>query len=410
MVVAALAFIGLFVQPSNVTAAVINVACPGVPNVLQTAINVAAPGDTIIITGNCAENVFIGIDFLTLTGSTAGDGVDGTVTMIGARGIALTNMTVKNSTGPNGNGITVLDGGVLRLVGVTISGHSRTGVRVLEYSFFRITGGTITDNGRQGVLVSGSSRANFSGVSITLNTREGVSVAGGSSVFIGNGSMISDNGRDGLRVTQNSTGQIDDVTISGNGRRSIQLFDSGFVTARNSDILSNIPDSASSPGGVFINRGSNLRLGGGNIIGNTAVEPGGGTAITVLAGSVLRQGPQGGPGVINSTAGRGLAVIDHSYADLRDFTLTGDVRVLRHSLLKLRKDTNGLVTGNIEVARDSAVSFALEDSGSVVVTGTVTCADTESSADFPGQTAADIVGGNGKELDCSGYGPGNSQP
>ena len=67
-------FVGLFVQPSNVTAAVINVNCP-VDN-LSAAINAAVPGDTIIITGNCAENIFIGIDFLTLTGNMATDGVD----------------------------------------------------------------------------------------------------------------------------------------------------------------------------------------------------------------------------------------------------------------------------------------------------------------------------------------------
>ncbi len=60
--------------------------------------------------------------------------------------------------------------------------------------------------------------------------------------------------------------------------------------------------------------------------------------------------------------------------------------------------------------RDSAIAFTLEDSGSVTVNGTVTCLDTESSADFEDQTAIDIVGGDGSAMDCSGYGPGNSGP
>ena len=374
-------FVGLFVQPSNVTAAVINVNCP-VDN-LSAAINAAVPGDTIIITGNCAENIFIGIDFLTLTGNSATDGVDGRVAVSGAQRVVLADMTVKNG---GSQGISVNRGAAVLLDDVTVSGHSRNGVSVIDNSYVRIEGGTITANDR-GVFVQGSSRASIDDVDITENTREGVLLTEGSSGFIGTESIISDNDRDGLVVAENSTVRIDDITISKNGRRAIQIRDSGFVRAVDSKIESDMPDSSTFGDTILVNRGSNLNLLGGNTVSNSAV--GGGTAISVANESSMRQG-FGDSGAISATS-QALRVVNQSYADLRKFTLTGDVSVSRHSLLRLRQDTVGLITGDVEVARDSAVSFAPDSSGSVVVTGTVTCLDTESSADFEDQTAADIV-------------------
>ena len=350
----------------------------------------------------------IGVDFLTLTSdSVATEGVKGSVSVFAVQGVVLKDMTIKDNVG---DGVTIFDGGALRIEDVTISGHSRIGVGVFEHSFVRISGGTIKENTRQGVFVQGGSRARIDNVDITDNTREGVLLSEGSSVFIGAGSMITGNDRDGLSVAENSTARIDDVTISDSGRRAIFVRDAGVLRASNSTIGSDNPDSSPNPYAILVVRGSILNLAGGNAVSNTAVEPGGGTAINVTTGSSMRQGNVfGDPGSISAT-NRALTLSNQSFADLRDFTVTGDVRVLRNSLLRLEKDDTGLVTGNIEVGQDSAVSFRLDGSGSVEVTGTVTCLDTESSADFGGQSAADIVGGNGKELDCSGYGPGNSKP
>ncbi|MBT5051579.1 MAG: right-handed parallel beta-helix repeat-containing protein [Rhodospirillaceae bacterium] len=393
------AVVGLFVQPGAAMAATVD--CNAGGN-LQAAISGAVPNEPIFITGNCAENVFIRTDGLSFSGNTPADGVDGSISVAGAIRIQMHGMTVKNSTG---NGVIVTEGGSVLFLNVTITGHSRAGVLVLDNSLARIINGSIDNNTRQGVFLSGSSRVTLSNVDVTNNGREGVSAGEGASVSVRNSSTITDNTGDGLRIIQNSFGRLDDSTVSGNGR-PIQLFDAGVLSMARNVISSDVADIPGSTGGILANRNSTLRLGGGNIITNTAAA--GGTAISAAGGSHIRQGDAGAPASISSTSGVAVNVTNMSQVDLRNFTLSGLTVVNRHSLLRLRKDDTGLVTGDIEVGRDSAVNFGLIESGSVQVTGTVTCMDTESSADLPNQTAVDIVGGDGEELDCSGYNAGNN--
>ena len=394
------AVVGLFVQPGAAMAA--NVDCNAGGN-LQSAINGAVPNELIVITGNCAENVFIRTDGLSFTGATPADGVDGSISVAGAIRIQMVAMTVKNSTS---NGVAVFEGGSVLFLNVTITGHSRAGVLVVDNSLARVINGSIDNNVRQGALISGNSRATFSNVDVTNNGREGISAFETSSISVRQSSIISDNTGDGLRVRQSSYGRLEDSTVSGNGR-PFQLFESSSMTIARNVISSDVADVPGTTGGILVNRGSTLRLAGGNTISNTAA-PDPGTAVSVLANSMLRQGPGGAPDAISSTSGLALNVANMGQADFRDFTIAGLTTVNRHSLLRLRKDATGLVTGDIEIQRDSAINFGLAESGSVQVTGTVTCLDKESSADFPDQTAADIVGGNGEELDCSGYNVGNN--
>jgi parallel beta-helix repeat protein len=318
-------------------------------------------------------------------------------------------MTVRDCTSPSScSGINASTGASLTLNSVTSSGHRRRGVLVFDNGFARITGGTFTSNGRDGILITDGSRGRISGATITDNDRHGVNVSFGSSLNLSN-STITNNDRNGVNLTGNSTGEIDGNTISGNIRRSIGVADNGHARVEANVITSDIPDSAPDRGGILVNRNGILFLGGGNTITNTTNEAGGGVAITLLAGSFLRQGDPGHD-TITSVNGLALDMSNQSQAELRNFTLSGDISVNRHGLLRMRKDTNGVVNGDIEIRRDSAVSFALAGSGSVAVNGAVTCLDAESSADFAGQTAVDIVGGDGSAMDCSGYGPGNSQP
>lgn len=391
----------LFVQPGNVLA--VNVNCPAPAGTLQTAIDNAFPDELVFITGNCAENIIIRRDRVFLGGANPTDGVDGRVLVDGASRIGLSNMTVKNAFG---NGVAVVGGGAVSLFNVIVTGHSSAGVGVFDNSFARITNGSVDNNTRQGVLLLGSSRVTLSNVDVTDNGREGVSAGEGSSVSVRDSSTVVDNTGDGLRLSQNSHGRLDDSTISGNGR-PIQLFDAGVLSMARNVISSDVADVPGTTGGILANRNSTIRLGGGNSITNTAAA--GGTALSAAGGSFIRQGQTGAPASIISTNGVALNVANMSQVDLRNFNLSGQTVVSRHSLLRLRKDDNGSVTGDIEIGKDSAVNFSLADSGSVQVSGTVTCLDTESSAGFPDQKARDIVGGNGKKLKCSGYGPGNSQ-
>jgi len=188
----------------------------------------------------------------------------------------------------------------------------------------------------------------------------------------------------------------DSSTISGNGRTSIFINQNSYLGLRDSDVLGN---------GIRVAFGSVLAMKGGN----TVTRTGGGTAIIVRDGAMMEV--QAGAGnSITSVGGTALRVRAQSMATLDSFTIEGAVVVRRHSFLSLSKDPVGVVIGNISVEKDSAISFGLEGSGSVEVTGTITCTDTESSVDFDGQSASDIVGGEGNEMHCSGYGPGNSAP
>ncbi|MCZ6449088.1 MAG: right-handed parallel beta-helix repeat-containing protein [Alphaproteobacteria bacterium] len=405
------AVIGLLTTYGKVHAVFIPVACPDASPVLQNAIDAAVPGDVISITGVCVENVLIrNKDDIRLSGATATDGIKGRVIVVGTQLVQFTNMTVKDCTISRCSGIGAFQGASILLDRVTSSGHLRRGVLVTDHSFAQINRGTITNNGREGIRITRNFGAVIEGdptiTTVSNNGRDGLLVSGGSFVNIEN-STFSNNGQRGLHFNNNSTGELENIVISSNTRTALTVSDSGFVFLEDSMITSDIPDSAANRGGVLVNRRGVLRL-RGNTITNTADEPGGGSAIRVLAGSFLRQGR--GLDIITSTNGRALGVSNQSQADLRDFTLTGNITVERHALLRLRKDTNGTVYGNIVLQRDSAIAFTLEGSGSVTVNGTVTCLDTESSADFEDQTAIDIVGGDGNAMDCSGYGPGNSGP
>lgn len=348
-------------------------------------------GQGVLVSGNSR----IGL----VNGASITDNAAGGVLVLDGSSFSINGGSITNNSG---QGISVSGSSRASVDDAGISLNSREGVLVTEGSSFFINAGTITNNGRQGILVSGSSRASVDHADVTLNSREGVLVTEGSSCSIRNSSNLTDNGRDGLSVTENASALIDDITISGNGRRAIQAFDRGFVRANSSHIQSDQPDTSPYLT-ISIRRGSSLRLGGDNTVLNTAAD--GGTAITITGGSTMRQSTLGSSGkdVISSTAGQVLGVTDQSFADLRNFELTGGVQVNRHSLLSLRKDPNGVVTGNIEVLRDSAVSFGLEEFGSVNVAGTVTCLDTESSVDLENQTAADIVGESGWGLRCTDY-------
>ncbi|MDX1484930.1 MAG: right-handed parallel beta-helix repeat-containing protein [Alphaproteobacteria bacterium] len=382
---------GLHVAPAR--ALVVDVVCPGGGSELQNAIDNAGPGDTLQITGVCAEDVFIGVDELTIRGkNNPTEGVEGNVSIRAARRIELRDMTVRDCILPGPGrctGIIIDSGAQVLILNVTVSGHEGTGVSVTNGSVVEISGSLIDGNQRVG---------------INLNT--------GASARVTGGSAVTGNGRNGISVGGNATAVLSGITVADNARRSLSASDNGFVIAEQSTFASDVPDGAND-GGVLVNRAGALVLDGGNTVTNTAAA--GGRALTVFAGSFLRQGGGDAHDTITSSNGLALIVQDKSLADLRTFTLTGDIRVDRDSLLRLRKDApdadvaNGTVTGSILVRRDSAINF-VQAEGPVTVSGTVTCADAESSVDLGGQSAAAIVGGDGSELACSGYGPGNGQP
>lgn len=154
----------------------------------------AQPGDTIMITGTCAENVVVDRDGITLDGSgsaviDASTATAAAITVIGHR-----NVTIK--------GLTVQDG----LHGIRLAGGASA---VLE--------GTIvaTENTRHGVLVEQNSHVSVRGtLEANSNDGHGVGVSLGSSIGVqANGDTWStveanDNGLDGINVQNGSSARF----------------------------------------------------------------------------------------------------------------------------------------------------------------------------------------------------------
>ena len=110
---------------------------------------------------------------------------------------------------------------------------------------------------------------------------------------------------------------------------------------------------------------------------------------------------------------RAISVGNVSSAELRgEFEVMGQVRLSRHSTLRLSKRFGpmAVVNGDIRPDGDSAVFFSmirLADGsvfGPVRVTGTLVCGDSESSAALlNGLTPVDIFDGGDAAFNCTGF-------
>ena len=208
---------------------------------LQTAVNAALPGDTILVSGVCNENVTVrdeaarltldGQGSATIHGPNAGAA---TITVLGR------NITIKGFTITGGRqgisilrggsalidsntlqesvgiGIIVLQIGHARIVNNTIQFNPGGGISVQENSFARIgfldlggpaLGNTVRKNGGAGVIVQSTSGAALVGNNVSENDGPGVWVKGASHTHLA-ANHIDNNASDGVSVSQNSYVQL----------------------------------------------------------------------------------------------------------------------------------------------------------------------------------------------------------
>jgi len=206
---------------------------------IQDKIAVAKPGDTILVSGTCSENVVLPSEAVRITldgqGKTLnqapakGDGFfirgkDITVkgfTITGGRdGIHLSGAAAGASATIEGNvirktgrhGIHMDHSGVSRIAGNTIEDVPALGIDVGESSVARIgyllrplgrAANTIRNAGRHGIAVTRGSSARIVGNTIEKNGASGVFVGRNSQADIF-GNSISGNAEDGITATQNA--------------------------------------------------------------------------------------------------------------------------------------------------------------------------------------------------------------
>ena len=278
----------LCVLPPAAHAATKKFTC-GSGKTIQAEVAKLKPGDTLLVTGTCNENVSINVDLERITidgqGTTTINAADATRSTVAIRGrdITLTGFTI---TGGD-NGVGIARGGTATITNCTIQGSIRDGIAVSQGSSVRVTNSTIQNNTNSGINVVKSSYAR-----IGFLTVEGTDTIPGG---VGP-NTIQNNGAHGVRVADSSSADIIDNTISNNTANGVFIDHVSHALVASNRINGNGED------GIAVGRNSGVDLGRAT-----------GTDLDELPNSTTA----------NNT-GFGISCFINSYADGRLGTLNGD--------------------------------------------------------------------------------------
>lgn len=206
----------------------------GPEKTIGQAIKTLKPGDTLLVSGTCNENLAIGqeVQRITLDGQgTAtinGDSSANAIAVTG-RGITIRGFVI---TGGSPQAINVTDGGSAIIDGNTIQGAARNGIAVFRNSSADIINNTIQNNPLAGIAIQSNSSARIGWVgppnnrisapnTIQNNGTQGIQVYRGSSAQIFS-NTIQNNGSHGVIVDRNAQAEIAACTITGNAGDGIR--------------------------------------------------------------------------------------------------------------------------------------------------------------------------------------------
>lgn len=221
-----------------VHAVVINRACPG--QTVQSAIDLALPGDMIVVTGTCNENLHVSNEkqrFFILGGGTAtlnGPSVSSPTLNVRGKGVFIQGFTITGGS----RGVHVNRNSNAIITDNVIQNTGGDGVVVDELAFGVIKNNTIQNNPGNGILVSENAVARIGFEfpedpaaqpnTIVNNNGRGVMVSRSSSARIV-GNAISNNGSDGIFVTRNAQADIASNAINDNGGSAVKISENGSV-------------------------------------------------------------------------------------------------------------------------------------------------------------------------------------
>jgi parallel beta-helix repeat protein len=256
---------------------------------LQRAIDRATSGQTIVISGTCAENVSIppGKDLLTLDGGGSGsihgaDVTTNTLQIRGPRGITIKGLRITGGRA----GIDVSRGATALIDGNTVEDTARNGITLGSFASANIVNNIIQNNASAGILVTGNAFgfigfATADDVSaspniIRNNGTHGISVTLSSSARVA-GNTISNNVRHGVSVDRASQANVSDNTIDGNGQHGIFVTENSTVNL-GSDTGTGLFDTPNRTNVNNVLRGIACRVGGsangrrGTLNGNSGAK------------------------------------------------------------------------------------------------------------------------------------------
>lgn len=285
----------------------------GKEKTIGEALHELKPGDTLLVSGTCNENLVIPeeVHRITLDGQ-------GTATINGGPPVAVgqdtilvrgTGITIKgfNVTGGQ-NGIQVNRGGTATIDGNTVQNAGRQGIQINNRSFATIINNTVTNNTTTGIQLIASSAADIGFVGNPDNRTPSPNIIqgnGGDGINLGRTShadiafnTISNNGGRGIRVAQTSTARIGGLsntgpsgnTISGNGSDGIR------VNGVSQTIVSENTINNNGGNGIRVEENSGVNLN----VANTTTVNNGGRGLRCLIGAYAR----GSLGTLNGNAGQ----------------------------------------------------------------------------------------------------------
>ena len=237
------ATLALFLMVATSGAASFQLIC-GHKRTISETLQRLRPGDTLLVSGACNENVQIPeqVVNITLDGQRTAtiNGPDPSNATIVVRGNGITIRNFASITGGE-TGITVTRGGAALIDSNVIQNTGTHGIVVNQSSSARITNNTIQRNPENGILIGDSSSAR-----IGFNMPDDMEASP---------NVIQNNKENGIIVTRSSSARIVGNTISGN-------IDNGVLVTRVShgDVSSNTIDGNGGDG-VFVSRNSGVNLG-----------------------------------------------------------------------------------------------------------------------------------------------------
>ena len=217
---------------------------------LQHFLDELNPGDTLLVSGTCNENVVFGD---------------------GRRNLVIDGQGSATISGPNPNQPTVnIRGRNITIKGFTITG-GQEGVHVFRGGSATIDGNLIQNVGTSGIGIHNQANAVIVNNTIQNNPDDGINVIGGSNAFIGirsasnlvaGSNTIQNNGRRGVFVSRGSNTRIVGNTISGNDGDGVNV-----SSVSHADIASNAIDDNGTIGGpsptagIAVGENSGVNLG-----------------------------------------------------------------------------------------------------------------------------------------------------
>lgn len=232
-----LAFLSLVV--SDGATATITIDCDA-GGTIRGALSSLKPGDILLVTGTCNENVVLPAETHRITLDGQGKAtINGPAAATAPIAVIGREITIKRFTITGGrNGINVLRGGSVVIDGNTIQRTgaggqpgSGLGINVAQHSFAAIINNTIRDNPVAGILVHENSSARIGfvdvastglGNTIENNGRAAILLQRGATARIV-GNTIRNNRGDGIGVEQGSQAEIANNVIDGNSGNGITV-------------------------------------------------------------------------------------------------------------------------------------------------------------------------------------------